>query len=208
MGILKAQDARSIKSQSEALPLLRRLLVRFRLLVLLLLLFRLHRCRLRVLRRRGPRLRRWSVLGLRTLVRWRSRGRRNWLRPVGLRPVVRLGCGGAICFGPTRFCSVWLWLVVRLGRSRTVRLRPIVRLGSRGTIGLRTVRFRPSARRRLFGASAAVLLMRCWGIGRWLNGGTVVGCPCLFCWHNGAVVKRARLRSSGDWWRAVVYRSS
>jgi hypothetical protein len=211
-GILKTQDARSIKSQSEG-PLLRRFLIPLRLFLLLLFLFRLHRRMLRVLRRRGPRLRRRrSVLRLRTLVLRRGLGPRGWLRPVGLgtviwlgrrrtvrtRPVVRLCGGRTIRFGPTRFRAVWLWSVVRLGRRWTIGLRPIVRLSCRGTIGLRAVRFRPIIRRRLLGASGAVLRMRGRGIGRWLNCGTVVRRPCLFGWHDCAVVKRSRFRSSSD----------
>ena len=70
-GILKTQDAQSIKSQSEALPLLRRLVISLRLFLLLFLLFRLHRPGLRPLLflRRTFFRRRRSALGLRTLAR-------------------------------------------------------------------------------------------------------------------------------------------
>ena len=188
-------------SQSEALPLLRRLLVRFRLFFLLLLLVRLQRPGLRALLLLRLTLRfrrRRSALGLRALARRRSLRPLSRLIPVGLWPVIRLGGWRPVGLRP----------VIRLGRWRTIRLRPIVRLGRGWAIGLSSVRFRPSIRRGPVGASGIILRMRGRGIGRWLScgtiGGRVIRRPCPLGRYDGAVVKRSWLRSSSDWWCAMV----
>ena len=113
---LKSEDAQN-KLSSEMLPLLR-LLVLFRLLVLRLLFCRLRGLGLRVLlllwRRPSFPLGR-SALGLRTLARRRSQRPLSWLTPVGLWPIVRLGCRRTIGF----------WLSFRLRCGLSVRFRLI-----------------------------------------------------------------------------------
>ena len=100
-----------------------------------------------------------------------------------------------------RLVPIGLVSAIRLLCGHTIRLR---------WFGVLTgaVRLRLMIRRRPLWASGIVLWMRGRRIGCWLNCGTihrsVIRRPCLFCAHNGAVAERPRLRSSSDWWCAMV----